>query len=615
MDDSETLSRRTFLTAAGGTAAATAVAGCSEEDVTGDTDDEAGDGPAGGAVFGTEAGKAQNAWDRVEANPGPEAEDVRTSAFVEIEEAVRDDMALLPLHHGLTELFRYEWAEIPDTGTLGRHRQQLHTASVDTSHEHKPDNELKLINSTMTSLDPIESTDTASGIVINQVYENLTHYPNGEADLENKLLESVDISEDLLTYTFTIKAGVEFHEGEELTADDFVFAWRRLAESEHTQRANFLLGSGFLGVEHEVDENDGVGPADVVPGSIAVEAIDDRTFEMTLREPEPAALDILAYDSFAAVPEGYVDDLPDIDGEHSQAAFSSERMNGVGPFEFDEWTEQERARLTRFEGYHGDAADVEAIDWEIIEDDDAQWTFVNERNADRFEIPTAFYERDSVDAESDDLGRDVGTYGPLDNGDTVEYLGVPELSTFYVAWNVPEVPKAVRQAIAHITDHEELVEEVFEGRGTEAFSFTPPGMWPTGADGYDAWVDEWPYGRNETDREAAQEALQAAGFTEDDPFELTLTTYDSEVFQEFGRLTRDKVDGLGIDLELEEAPFNTLISRGEDGDLAFYSLGWIWSWIDPAYGLFGFEPRNTDTSVMPGGADGYYLDWHETLED
>ena len=623
MTDSENLSRRKFLTAAGGAATATAVAGCSEEDITGDpdsdgdeTDDPDGEPAAAEPVFATEARKAQDAWDRVEANPGPEAEDIRTEAFIEIEEAVRDDMVLMPLYHGLTELFWYDWLDVPETGVLGKHRQQLHNASVDTSHEQKDDNELELINSTMSSLDPIQSTDTASGIVINQVYENLTHYPNGESELENQLLEDVEISDDLLTYTFTIQDGVEYHGGEELTADDFEFAWRRLAESENSQRANFLLGSGFLGIEHEVaEEDEGVGPNNIVPDSIAVEVIDDTTFEITLQDPEPAALDILAYDSFGAVPEGYVDDLEDVDGEHSQEEFSSEIMNGVGPFEFEEWTEQEQARVTRFGNYHGDTADVEAINWEIIEDDDAIQTFYLERNADRFEIPTPFYDQTLIDAEEDDRGRDAGRYGPLDNDEEVNYLGIPELSTFYVAWNAPQIPKPVRQAIAHVTDHEELIDEVFEGRGTEAFSFTPPGMWPTGADGYDDYVDEWPYERNTTDRDGAREVLEEAGFTDDDPFEITLTTYDAEAFQEFGRLTRDKLDGLGIDLELEEAPFGTLISRGEDGDLQFYSLGWIWSWIDPAYGLFGFEPENTNTSVMPGEADGYYLDWHETFGD
>lgn len=620
----DSLSRRKFLTATGGAAAAAAVAGCGEEDPDEDTPtpDENGEpgepGEPDELVYATEAQKAQDAWDTVEANPGPEAEDIRNDAFIDIEEAVRDDMVLLPLYHGLTERFWYDWVDIPRSGALGTHRQQLDTVTVDTSSEHKDENELNLINSTMSSLDPIQSTDTASARVINQVYENLTHYPNGVAELENQLVEEVDISDDLLTYTFTIKEGVEYHDGRELQAADFKYAWRRLAESPESERSNFILGAGFLGLDHEtetVEDEEGEESEEIVPDSIAVEVTGDYTFEMTLRDPEPAALDILAYDSFGAIPEGLVGDIEGYDGEVTQEEFSSEFMLGTGPFEFDNWTREEEARVTRFDDYHEDNAEVEAVNWTIIEDDDALWTFINERNADVFEIPTPFYDQNNIDAEEDDRGRDFGTYGPLENGDTVNYLGIPELSTFYVAWNTPQAPKAVRQAIAHVTDHEELINEVFEGRGTEAFSFTPPGMWPTGADGYNDWVDAWPYGRNETDRDGAREVLEAAGFTADDPFEMTLTTYESEVFQEFGRLTRDKLDGLGIDLELEEAPFGTLISRGMDGDLQFYSLGWIWSWIDPAYGLYGFEPEATNTSIMPGEADGYYLDWQEFLDE
>ena len=186
---------------------------------------------------------------------------------------------------------------------------------------------------------------------------------------------------------------------------------------------------------------------------------------------------------------------------------------------------------------------------------------------------------------------------------------------YYVAWNVPQVPRAVRRAVAYVTDHQELIDQVFKSRGQPAYSFTPPGMWPEGTEGYNEWVDEWPYGTNETARSDAEEILSEAGFTSDDPFDITLTTYDSEVFQEFGRLTRDKLDGLGVQLELEKAPFNSLIERGRNGELAFYSLGWAWSWVSPAYGLFSFEPRNTNTSTMPGEANGYYLDWQVGLED
>ncbi|MFP8958085.1 ABC transporter substrate-binding protein [Natrialbaceae archaeon A-CW3] len=467
--------------------------------------------------------------------------------------------------------------------------------------------ELNLVNSTVSSLDPIQSTDTASAIIINQVYENLVHYPNGESELENQLVEEVDLSDDLLTYTFTLKEA-QYHDGSELTAEDFKYAWRRLAESPASQRASFALDPGMLGINAEFDEDDGVGPMGVVPDSLDVEA-DGNTLEMTLAEVEPAALDILAYDSFGAMPAGLVDDIEGYDGEYTQEEIAEDVMVGTGPFEFDVWEPGTEARVTRFDDYHDEPAYLDSVHWQIIEDDDAIWTYVNERNADIFGIPTPFYEPDNIDAEEDDQGRDVGTYGPLENEDTVNYLGVAELSTFYVAFNAIQTPRPVRQAIAYVTDHSELIEIVFKERGEEAWSFTPPGMWPGGADAYNDFVDEWPYSPNETDRDAAREVLEDAGYTEDDPFELTITTYENEAFEQFAELTRDKVAGLGIDLSIETAEFGTLISRGEDGDLGFYSLGWIWSWTDPAYGHFGFEPENTNTDLIPEQADGYYLDW------
>ncbi|QSW98031.1 ABC transporter substrate-binding protein [Haloterrigena alkaliphila] len=474
------------------------------------------------------------------------------------------------------------------------------------------DNELNLINSTVTTLDPIQSTDTASGQIVKQVYEALTYYPNGESSVENLLAEDVEISDDLLTYTFTL-ADAEFHNGDPLTADDFVYSLRRLAESPNSERANFVLEDTFLSVEHEVEGEE------LVPDSLGVEAVDDQTLEIRLETPHPNALELLAYDSFSAVPEGLVGDIEGYDGEIEHDEFSTETMIGTGPFEFDTWEPDAEARVTRFDDYHGSTANVEAVHWQIIEDDDAGYTYAMERNADIFGpgggMPTAQYDPNKVDAETDDLGRSVGSYGPIENGDTVEYVGVPQLSTYYVAFNAPSVPRPVRRAIAYVTDHEELIAEVFKERGEEAWTFTPPGAFPGGQEQYESFIEDYPYGANETDRDAARQVLEDAGYTSDDPYELTLTTYESEVFQEFGRLTRDKLSGLGVDLSLEQSPFATLIERGENGELDFYSLGWTWSWPAADYGMFGFEPENTDTSRMPEETNGYYLDWHREDSD
>lgn len=632
MTGDSSLSRRKFLTATGGTAAAVAVAGCGQGNGNGGGNGNGngngnGDDPTptegDGLVYATEAQKAQDAWEKYQNNQAPEQEQARTEAFVAIEEAVRDDMVLLPLYHRLGERFSYDWASVPKRGSLGSHRQQLQNATVDTSSDQKSENVLNLRNAPMSSLDPIQSTDTASGIVIQQMYENLTNYKNGIASrLQNQLATEVEVSDDLLTYTFTLKEGVEYHKGGEVTAADFVYSFRRLAESPNSQRANFVLDE--LGVEHETETvtvtptaEDGEPSEEerLVPGSLAVEATGEYTFEMTLSSPQPFALDIAAYDSFGAIPEGYVGDVEGYEGEVTQDEFSTSVANGCGPFQLGEWVPDDHAQVDRFDNYHGSVAELDSVHWQIISDDNAYWTAINERNLDVFGIPTTFYNPDNVEAEQDDLGRDVGTYGPLENGDTVSYLGVPELTVFYVAWNVPQAPKAVRQAVAYVTDHQQLIDEVFKGRGKPAYSFTPPGMWPEGPDGYNEWVENWPYARNETDRESATQVLNEAGFTSDDPFEITLTTYDSEVFQQFGQITRDKLSGTGVSLNLEKAPFNTLISRGQSGELAFYSLGWIWSWVSPAYGLFGFEPQNTDTSTMPAETNGYYLDWQVGLED
>lgn len=620
MSGKQDLSRRKFLVAAGGTAAVTA-AGCIGDDDTEPTptptpppdDTPTPTPPPGEPTPQTEADKAQAAWERIVDNPAPEDEPIRTQAYIEIEEAVRDSGILIPLMHGLTELFWWEHVDLPHTGALGQHHQ------VHTETEVDGDTELSLINSEFFTLDPAHSADTASAQVINQMYETLTNYPNGVPELHNQLLESFDVTEDGMTWTFTIKEGIEFHGGQELTAHDFVYSWERLAMSANSTRHNFILGGGgFLGLDYEEheDEDEGWGPFNVEPGTLGVEVVDEYTFEIDIRFPQPGVLDILTYTGFAVIPEGWVGDIPGYDGEVAYEDYNlGTAANGTGPFIFDTFTEAEAARVVRNDDYHGQAASLESVHWSIIEDADAAFTYAMEMNADVFGVPTAQYDPDLIDAEEDDRGRDVGTYGPHENGEMSNYLAVPTLSTFYWGFNAAEVPKPVRQAVNYVTNRPELVEEIFENRAVEAFSFSPPPLWPTGHEGYQDWVAEFPFAPGETDIPSAMEVLEEAGYTEDDPFELTLTTYVSPVFEQAAELTRDKLAGTGVEMDLEEAPFGTLISRGYDGGLEMFSLGWIWSWEDIVYGHYGFEPKNTDLSRMPEETSGYMLNWQVELTE
>jgi peptide/nickel transport system substrate-binding protein len=114
--------------------------GGSSETDTVDGDDGGGGGDDGGGGVGDGGGeaadtenvqKAQDAWERFENNPDPDAEDIRTEAFVDIEEARRDDMILLPLYHGLTERFWYDNVDVAPTGALGPHYQKHNLTALD----------------------------------------------------------------------------------------------------------------------------------------------------------------------------------------------------------------------------------------------------------------------------------------------------------------------------------------------------------------------------------------------------------------------------------------------------------------------------------------------------
>ena len=467
--------------------------------------------------------------------------------------------------------------------------------------------ELNLTSTANSTLDPIQSTDTASGEKIVQVYEGLTHYPNGIPSVEPQLIDTFEISDDLRTYTFKLKESVKFHDGTELTAADVKFSWRRLAESPNSQRSNFILGE--LGVEHDTDNN-----GEVVPDSLAITVTGDYTFEVRLREPNPVALDIITNDWFGIMPEGLVGDIEGYEGQYTQEEISTEVMVGTGPLTFETWQPGSEVRMTAFDEYHATGPYVDSVHWAIFTDDDAEWEYIINKEANVFEIGDNRYDPELVDAEEDDRNRLVGTYGPISNGEELEYTGAKDFITFYGGFNARKVPQSVRQAVAYVTDHDALITDALNERAAEAVSLTPPSMWMEGPDGYDDWVNAWPYGFNEVDTQSAESVLEDDGYTEDDPFELTFTVYNSTFFKTYGEMLKTNFEGLGVNVTVEVEGFNELLSRGQNGDLAFYSLGWAWGWDDPAFALAQLEPENTNTDEMENAA-GFYLNWQDASGD
>ena len=469
---------------------------------------------------------------------------------------------------------------------------------------------LELINSTMSTLDPIAATDTASGVVIQQIFDALMNYPNGEIEVVPLLASDYQTSDDFTTYTFNLKSGITYHDGTQFSAQDLVYSFERLAASPNSQRSYFILDS--IGVSHETETvtQDGEQTERYRPGSLAVSAPDDSTLRIQLDEPFHSTLPMLAYTSFAAIPRNRVNDVPGLGGEISQQEFANNPV-GTGPFQFESYQTNTEARVSRFDDYYGDKAQIAGVHWQIIEDDNAVYNYAMNKNADAFNIPTPFYDPNKVTVRrTDDLGRQIGTYGPIRNGETVNYLAVATINAYYIGFNTNNVEKPARQAAAYVTNQQTFVDQVFKGRGRPAYHFTPPNIYPGGSQAYDQHAQQnYPYGYNQTRIQQAQQIMRDAGYGPNNRYQFTLTTYQSSSWQQIAQILRDQLASAFIDVRIEQAPFSTLIERGLNGNLQAYTLGWIMDWPAPDNFLQLLNPPQTDTSQPDAIA---YTNWSGT---
>ncbi len=469
---------------------------------------------------------------------------------------------------------------------------------------------LDLINVSMSTFDPIGVTDEASNWVASQVFDGLVTLPDGKTSVAKALARGYQTNDDYTRYVFTLQKGATFHDGREVTAHDFVYAWNRLANSLNSNRGYFLTDT--LGVVHEtrtVQTEDGERTVYDLTG---VQATDEYTLEIELERAFASTLPILAFVAFVAVPEGIVGDIEGYEGEMSQSAFATNPV-GAGPFELDHWKQGEEAVATRYEDYHGQTAYVDAVRWHVIPSPQAAYTFAMNGNADAFKIPTPRYSQSKVTVEEElDNGRKRGTYGPVQNGEAVNFASVPEVATFFFAFDTNNVPKPVRQAVAYVTNQQQIVEQVFKGRHETGYHLTPPAVYPGGPDAYHRHAEEqYPYGYNETLLEEATQVMEDAGYSSDEQFDLTFTHYPSATWRQIGQILRDRLGGAHINLQIEQLGFSQFIQQGASGNLDAYTYGWIADWPAPDTFLQLIYPPRTDTSEYGAGASSF-TNWSGT---
>jgi len=398
-------------------------------------------------------------------------------------------------------------------------------------------------------LDPHVVTGVPESKILMALLEGLViRHPSGLSPLPG-IAQRWNISEDGKTYTFFLRDNAIWSNGDQVTANDFVYSWRRMLTPS--------LGSKYPDMLYDV-----IGAEDFNKGllkdfsKVGVRAVDERTLQVSLRNPAPYFLELLCHYTTRPIHRPTIEKFGEIDSLGSQWTRPGNFI-GNGPFELSSW-ELNKLLVVKKSPTYWDAANVTLNEIHFFPVDNATREDLMFRSGKLHVTSTVPQEK-------------IEVY----KGKYPENLKIdPYYGTYYYRFNTKKEPfnnKLVRQALSLSIDREKIVQKVQKGGQAVAFSFTPPNR--------NAF---YPSTKLEYDPERAKELLIQAGYPEGTlpPFELLYNT--SEGHQKLAQAIQQMwKKNLNIDVTLTNTDWKVYLSKMGIGDFSVARAGWIGDYVDP----------------------------------
>lgn len=356
----------------------------------------------------------------------------------------------------------------------------------------------------ITTWDPVKSFSTEA-LYMGNFYEGLIRInpPSASERFTPLLAEKWDVSEDGLVWTFYLRAGVKFHDGELLTAE---------AVKKSIEAAKDHGGASFIWLP--------LGSIDVV---------DDLTVKFNLTYAAP--LDLIAaslYGAWIVSPKAL--DAAAQDDQYFEAGIEA----GTGPYMLESYEPDKEVLMTRFDDYWGGWDDVKHFDKVLI-------TIT----------PEAVQQQQMLESGEVDLALSI----PLENMEQfknkpgVTFYEEPSLYNYVGFFNTLRKPlddPKVRKALSYAIPYNDIIKIGGQGYGIQSRGPVPAGVWP-----YSEEVPQYTY-----DLTKAKELLAEAGYP-DGGFELTLTyAAENQAEERLAPLIKDSFAEIGVTVNIEAIQFN-----------------------------------------------------------
>lgn len=481
-------------------------------------------------------------------------------------------------------------------------------ASTDTASDETPAVGASSINvclaSEPASIDPALNSAVDGATLLVHLFSGLSKWEQKAdgtlelaPDAATELPDGVENADGTVTYTYTLRDGLKWSDGQEVTANDFIFAWNRAASDD--------LAADYGYMFEVVDGYDEVagGTAD----SMNIQATDDKTIVVTLKNAVSYWNELLAFPTYFPVRE-------DVVSNESWATDPSTYVNN-GPYTMSSWEHNSVITLTKNPNYvDADAITMDEINFYLS--DDANNMLTNFENGSWQMID---------DVPTNEIAALKDKYPD-------EFVVAGQLGTYYVCWNInedilpagsgltgAEAEKAkaeIRNAVSLLFDRNYIVDEIGQAGQVPAASFVAMGL--TDADGSEFYLNanggKGGYYAVDTaslqsNFDTAVETLKkyytyddASGKFTDFPA-MTYLYNTSEGHKAIGEYLQSALAQVGITMNLENQEWNTFLETRKNGDYSIARNGWLADYNDPICFLDMWVTASGNNDVQFGKGD------------
>lgn len=426
------------------------------------------------------------------------------------------------------------------------------------------------------TIDPALNSAVDGGNMLLHAYECLLTVGQ-DGTLQPGQAESYDVSEDGLTWTFHLRDGLKWSDGSDLTANDFVYSWKRVCDPEvAAPYAETVLGM-VKGYDEAIDGN---------LDALGVSAPDDSTLVVELANPCSYFGSLAAFATLSPVQEATIE----ANGE--AWATAPETYVSNGPFYMTEWVPGSHITFSKNPYYwNADAIKLDRLKFVLMEDSNAAYSA---------------YQTGEVL-----MIKDVPTEEIPSLTGTDDFYVDPIIGTYYISLNIQKAPfddVNVRKALSLAIDREYVASTLMQGTYTAAGNFMGPGWMDTdgtefmsNANGGKPYIDTTNF---EANLEEAKQLLADAGYPDGEGFPtISYTTNDAGYHKVVAEYLQQAWAELGIDLQVNIVEWSSFTPMRRSGDFEVARNGWVGDYSDPSNMLELFCTTNGNNDGKFSNAD------------